>query len=293
MYLRGQLRVQAAADMKRSDFAKMLSNTLDTGYEAEDASFFEKLVAIIVVVVSVIVGFILAVPTGGISFKSAAIGLSAAGAILGGGMMALSAFGGLSAMGLVKQIGKIAAVVGLVAMVTGVIAAIQNAMKNVAVKALAEQGIQNATATQITNQLNSMTMSDIVSSVVSDAVEGAISKVTEPFRFLTDKGIQLSVSSIMTALESTLKLAQQGINMYADHENEKLNKDMEKLQKEYEEIKEDLDSSRRLADPLYVLLQSTENLTTYDAIQFMEIKWNTQHSPQGHFDEFHAERSIK
>jgi len=291
LYFDGHLRVATVDKMKANDFAKMLGNSIDTDYNVKDASTFEKIVGIVIIIVAIVVGVLLAIPSGGASLATVAAGLAAASTILTFGMMALSAFGGLRTQGIVKQIGAFAQIVGIASMVVGVGAmwetARQTAMKEAATKigeeALAK-GLDKA-ATQVLLDQVSVSVIDVVKSAVSNAIESVVSAVTNAF---TSGGSSITLSQVL----ETLALAQRGFDLYADKEKSDLDEEYNEAQAELDELSKELDSQRRAADPLYTLENGTENVTSYDALSAMQMDWDSKRSPQGHFDSFHSERTI-
>ena len=137
LYYGGYLRVDSANNMKRKHFSEMVFKTLKTDYDVEEAEWWEKALAIVIVIISVFVGFIVTVFTGG----NYAAGFLAMQLVLTVGMTVLAQFGGLSAQSLVKKIGAFAQIVGYAAIVAGLFNIYQAAADGV------EEGTQGVMTT--------------------------------------------------------------------------------------------------------------------------------------------------
>lgn len=141
----GKLRVDAVAAMKRKDFVKMLGKIFGTGYTKKKAKWYEKVIAVVLIAVAVVVGVM---SGGGLaavssSLVSAAVALATTAAVLTIGMLVYaSAFP--NATDQTRMIGRVAQIVGLAAMVTGIMAGIQNAFQQAAKEAIKKGTIQAA-----------------------------------------------------------------------------------------------------------------------------------------------------
>lgn len=124
----GKLRVDAAANMKRKAFADMLSKSIGTGYTKKKSKWYEKALAIAIIVVSLVIGFLLSPVTGGMSFaaalQAASLALAISAAVSSIGLM-LYAAAFPYATDSIKLVGSFAQIAGLASMVTGVFSAIQ------------------------------------------------------------------------------------------------------------------------------------------------------------------------
>ena len=289
LYTDGYLIVDVADKMKSKDFAKLLGNNLETDYTVEEASFFEKLVAAIIVVAAVIVAVLLAVPSGGTSLTTLASGLAAASGILAVGMMGLSAFGGLSVAGLVKQIGAFATIIGYISMVVGISAA-WRAASNAALTAAKQTAIATAQEAS-TSILTDITKDAIMEQVTISVMDVVKEMITSTFTNLISFGSEAGTTVLSSAKEG-LNLAMKGFEVFKYIDQEKIQDELNALEDEYKVLSEELDNSRRLADPGLVLTEATESVSSYDAISMMDLDWRINKSPQGYFDSFEAERTI-
>ena len=122
----GLLRVDACAAMKRKDFATMFGKIFGSGYTKKKTKWYEKALAIIIIVVAIVIGVLTggagAIASGSLVAIGTALGVAATVATVG--MMMYAAAFPYATDG-VKMIGRFAQIAGLGAMVTGVFAAIQ------------------------------------------------------------------------------------------------------------------------------------------------------------------------
>ena len=291
LYFQGHLRVDTVSKMKAKDFGAMIGNHIDTDYDVKEASFFEKAIAIVIVVVAIVVGFLIGGPIGG--WKGAAAGLAATSTVLMIGMMAMSAFGGMRIQGVVDKVGAFAQIVGYAAMVTGVMAIYESA-KQAAMEAARDQLVleQGMSAAQAQVADIALSVMDVLKHAVNTAVDSALSSVGQVFSAVSGEGTSFTATQITSAAMDGLQIAQKGFELYTSREDDKFAEEYDEKNSELAKLSKELDGQRRIADPLYTLMNATENVTSYDSLSHMEIEWKTKHSPQGFFDEFHSERTI-
>ena len=280
LYFNGYLRVDAAAKMKRADFANMLSKNLDTGYDVEEADWWEKALAVVIVIVAVVVGFLVGGPVGASQgfAAGAAAGLSAAAVTLTLGSMMLANIGGLSSTGLVKKIGNIAEIVGYAAMIAGITAALQGAW-NAARDQLVKEGVKEATTSQVLGKMISMAVDSAVSSV-----KNAITSAMNP----AEKLASMSMTEVMSAINSAVKTVGQALEMYQDKEKRELEAEYAAMEKEKEEYE---NASNILKDPLGVLTTVQAQTSAYDAIDALRIATDNKIG-LGTFNKWNAERKF-
>ena len=146
----GRLSVPGSDNMKRIDFVDMLATCIDSDYEVEDPSFWEKIVAVVIIVAAVVVSILSCGSLAGVAWPAAMAAISfgfAMGAIvLGVGSALLGYFGGPSANSLVKMIGGIAQYVGLISTVLGITAFVGNYVKSFSSKAILKAAKKEAKA---------------------------------------------------------------------------------------------------------------------------------------------------
>ena len=232
LFSNGQLRVEPARLMRRRHFVEMIATSLETDYEVEEASTFEKILAVVIIIAAIVIGIMSAgtmFGPAGIAWSAVATAAGTASVILAVGMYVLSMVGGLSAQGLVKMIGAFAQIVGIIAMAAGIMTAIQNAGKILAQTTAKEAGLTLGTdaATEfIKNEMLQQTLLDQVSALVDQTIDAVVDKVTQ---FVSaDLGKQ--VSTIVDGLD----FVNQGMEFYQDKEREELEKELELAEEEAE-----------------------------------------------------------
>jgi len=178
-YFSGDQLIKEKVDlMKRYEFVNLLSDCLDTDFKEEEASTFEKIFAVVIIIVAVVVTLYTAgaFSVAGMSLAGLAMGLGYASLVLTIGGMMLSQMG-LSATSLVKMIGRVAQVVGIAASITGLMASAQMAYQKAAKEAMAKGAIKTTAE---------YTVSAFAKDMVSSVVDSALDKITSVFDVLTD-----------------------------------------------------------------------------------------------------------
>lgn len=189
----GKLRVDAVALMKRKDFVDMLGKILGSGYEKEKVKWYEKALAVIVVVIAIVAmyfSFGSSYAVSGSMVAAAAESLAVGAVVLSVGMvMYSSAFP--SATDQTKMIGRVAQIVGLAAMITGIWAAIQNSFATMAQKAgtqasqeAAQEGASEAAQKAIMeNVTREYSVGQYVKDILFNTVSDMTSQVQNMFSF--------------------------------------------------------------------------------------------------------------
>lgn len=182
-YFNGNKLIKAKVDgMKRYEFVNMMSECLDTGFKEEEASTFEKLFSVVILVAAIVVTIWSAgLAAGAFSLTGLAMGLGYASLVLTIGGLVLSQMG-LSANSLVKTIGKVAQVVGLLASITGIMAAVQGAFNRFAQEAV-DKGIIQSTAEYTVSSF----ADDVVNNVIDNLTKNVMSVLdlaTNPMKVL-------------------------------------------------------------------------------------------------------------
>ena len=277
LYYEGHLRVDAVEYMKRRDFTKLIATKIATDYSVEEASWFEKAFAAVIVIAAFVVGILLAAPSGGtVTWGSVAAGLAAASAILTVGSFFLASFGGLSAQRLVNQIGAFAQVVGIAALITGIFAWIQAAGQRAAQEA-AQQAMNEAIAAGATGdaigtaalsafeaQLAANTfMSNLVNALrfaVTDAM-AAVSNVLNMFSGSTSASVSQAVGTVVDGIG----FVNTGMEFYMDKEKEEMDAEMAYLEEEERKYNEEM-LDNALKKPAEIWIMSEDRITSYDAL---------------------------
>ncbi len=262
LFFNGQLRVKEAGLMRRSDFVTMIATSMETDYTVEEAEWWEKVLAVVIVILA-IVAFIYTLGSSATLtplLLSQAAGYSAA--VLTVGAYALSMFGGLSAGVLVDIIGQFAQIVGIIALVAGVYAAI-DAAGRVAV----EQGLKAAgkevTSEAVKAEMLNRALLDNVSSYLEQSINTATSKVSE---FMT-MGMDEMVSTITDGLDFVME----GLSHYQDQEQKALQKELAELTAEQEQFETEY-LNNQLKSPAEVWEMTEDRITSYDALTELNLK---------------------
>ena len=234
----GKLRVDAAANMKRKEFADMLSKSIGTGYTKKKSKWYEKALAIIIIVVAVVVGVM---SGGGLaavssSMMSAAIALGTASAVATIGLMMYAAAFPY-ATDMIKIVGSFAQITGLAAMVTGVYAAIQQSwqayVKAEGARLAAQQGAGVATEegmkaamAQATAEANLGGYVNYLFNNLANSFTGQVSNIVDSFTSFFDgmtNPSQWTVPSLptMSDVSGWLQNLNTGMGMYMKFFGEK------------------------------------------------------------------------
>lgn len=213
------LKVDSCAVMKRSDFVKMLSKSIDTDYTVEDKDWWEDLVMFVLIIIVIVVSYFTAgLATGAsVSAIAAFASYAAIGFTLSG--MLLTQTGGLSSAGNVKILGSFATVFGYIAMITGIYSLIQNATKKLAAQALAD-AVKNSAP------VVNASVTDIAIQIAKDVFQGITSVFTE--------GMSASANQVVNATSEVLQIATVPLKYYEDQEK----KELDSLQDEYDELQD-------------------------------------------------------
>lgn len=202
----GQLRVDAVANMKRLEFMDMLGKILGTGYTKKKSKWYEKALAIVIVVIAVVIGVLTggagAIAAGNLVAIGTALGVAATVATVG--MMMYAAAFPYATDG-VKMIGRFAQIVGLGAMVTGVFAAIQQSWtaytKDLAAKQLATGATEQQASAYAASNANIGGYVKYLFDSAVNSISTQVSSISDKFTSFFDKAIDpssWSVSNIPT-----------------------------------------------------------------------------------------------
>lgn len=263
LFYDGKLRVIEAGQMRKRHFTEMIATSLETDYKVEDAEWWEIVLTVIIIIVAVVVG----VMTGGASFAASgtifsaiATGAGYASLILAIGMTALSMVGGLSAQGLVKVIGAFAQIVGWIATITGLMAAVQAAGRVAAEQAAKEAGADLATKAgqeAVKNIMLEQTFLDQVGAYLNQSLTSVTTKLTE--------FVSMDLSSQISFISDSISTITKGLDFYADKENEALEKELETLKEE--EKANDLENlSNQLKHPAEIYMLMSEEIHSPDML---------------------------
>ncbi len=178
----GLLKVDAAANMKRWEFADLFSAAFDTGHKVEKASWWEKALSFIIIVVAIVVAVVAAVFCNvcatamypALAYGAAAATAAALALSLGGILLAV--VGGPSAMRIVRTIGSFAQVVGIIAMVLGIANWVTNSFQEYA-KQWAIQEAQLAA---------DYTVTQFIKDVAADMLNSVVDAVVDVWSFMGD-----------------------------------------------------------------------------------------------------------
>lgn len=197
----GFLRVDAVAMMKRKEFVNMLSRIIGAGYTESESKWYEKAIAVIVILVAIVVfvysGGVSAATSGNLVVLSES--LAATTAVLTIGMtMYAAAFP--RATDQTRMIGKYAQIVGIAAMVTGVAAAIQTSWQRMVTQEAARQMAAGATEQQAAAYVAKLGIMDFIQFMVENAVNSIKSSIMSSFSSIT----QPSTWSLPSLSEITL-----------------------------------------------------------------------------------------
>lgn len=256
LWYSGRLRVDKARFMRRSDFVTMISTCIDTDYEVEKAEWWEILIAVVIVVISIVVFIYTLGASATITPTLIASSAGYSGMTLAVGGLVLNQLGGLSTQGLVEMIGAFAQIVGIVAMIAGIGAALQKAGEMAAKKAV-EEAVKKGVTTTVRDELLKQTLLDQIEAFVQQSIDSAMNAVTD---FTTG-----TITDVLNSVSEALKLLNTGLEMYADQEAKELQKDLEAYQKEEDAYNQEV-LNNALKSPADVLLVTLNNLGSYDAL---------------------------
>lgn len=246
LFYKGQLRYDVARVMKKKDFTRLLAN-LDTDYSVKKASFLERAFAVVIVIVAIVVAIFscLSGCWGLSGLAAAGAALTMASITLTIGMMLLSAMGGLSAQGLVKQIGAFAQYVGYAAMVAG----IGSIISNMGTQAAAEAGKQAAleagleagseAAVEFAKEAATEYLKNTsVTQIAFDYLKMEVSSMVNSAMSFISGSTTWSSQTVLSAFKSALRLFDTGFSYWKDREQEKYEVESKALDAEIKEMEE-------------------------------------------------------
>jgi len=141
LYYDGQLRVDAVKSMKLKDFSRLISSKMETDQKAapQGGGLTSRIIQIVIIIAAIAITIYTAgaAAPGTSAMLTASYALAAGSAALAVGMMIGSTIGLLNSSDM-KLIGTIAEVTGYAAMATGIAAAYQAAVKQLAAEAVTE-----------------------------------------------------------------------------------------------------------------------------------------------------------
>ncbi len=255
----GHLRYEEARLMRRVDFTQMVMQSMTSdNYDVEDASKREKFLTGLAFVVAI---FIIWVTWGAGTPAAVSIALGNGAMVLTIAGYLLSVFGGLSTMGLVEVIGKVAQMLGIASAVLGFYAMIQNAGEVLAKQTLTEAGT-SITAESVANEMLQQTLLDQVEALVSQSLEAITTKVTE--------FVAQDLATQFNMVTDGLEFVTEGMKFYQDQEYEKLKGEYDELLEEQKDY-ESQTLSNVLKNPASVWGIMEDRVTSYDAITNTDI----------------------
>lgn len=183
------LNIDRVSTMKKYEFVNMMSDCLDTGYDIEDPSIWERLFAgflvIVAVVIAIFVPYLLVPAIKGLAAISLGLGLFSITITIG--TMILSQMG-LSAYSLVRVLGQVAQITGLVATVTGIMASVQAVFNRLAVEA---GKVGTYTVGEFVMDFSKQMIDNVINSVTS-GIEGVFNLLTDSKNVLMGTGKSLA-----------------------------------------------------------------------------------------------------
>lgn len=184
----GYLRVDAAANMKRKDFGKMLTKVLKSDYDEVKAEWYEVLIAVILVVVAIVVGVIsFGASVGGFSALASALALSSA--VLSIGLMVYANIFPY-AMDMIRLIGKFAQMIGLAASLLGILATVQSTFNKFAQAAgdrAAEEAAKTGTSKSVIEELKNKAIENYsIGDFIGDMFDQFFDSVTDKLSKMLD-----------------------------------------------------------------------------------------------------------
>lgn len=247
------IKVDGLAGIKKRDFVKFLSSQLDTDYTVEKKEWWEVVLFLLTIIVSVAIGIFTAGAGAPITFGWIATfaGVTSISLSVGGAL--LSAVGGLSTNGLVKVIGAVAQVLGYVAAVTGVLSVYNSIRESIA-------QASRTTAEQLTGDLLDQAVSEVtIGDVLDYAIDKAVESVTSVFTS------NPTVMEVVNYIGDAIKIVKTINDYMVDKEMEDLNKEQAALTKEQKEWEDSL-SSNVFKDGSLILQTELDRVASYDAI---------------------------
>ena len=236
----GRLRVDAVANMKKSEFVSILGNIMETGYDKKKTKWYQKALGILII----IAGIYLMIKTAGVGSKEgmslASVGLAMlyGSAYFTMGMLVYARIAP-SATDMVKIIGQFATVTGIAGAILGGYAAIQQSFKQYATQAATDATIAAYESGVVSSEElmkvyveseAKYTVSQYLVDVIGNQAMGMVNKVQSFFttdfwsstadKFTTSQGLSSitlnDVSGGLKNLETGLELYQKFFNPYKD-----------------------------------------------------------------------------
>ncbi len=263
LFYNGMLRIEESRLMRRRHFTEMIGTSLDTDYKVEKASTWEKVLAVIIIIGAIVVGIMTggtAFAAGSLIWSSVATGAGYASLILAVGMYGLSMVGGLSAQGLVKMIGAFAEIVGIIAIISGVMAAVENAGKMLAEQTLKEAG-KEITKDAVKNEMLKQTLTEQVSALIDQTFDAITSKLTE---FVT-----MDLGDKASFISDGLSTISDGLEMYQDNEQKNLEKELAIMEAEADKNEMEI-LSNQLKNPAAIYELMEEELHSPDMLSKLD-----------------------
>ena len=215
----GYLRVDAVTALGRLEFRTMLGKVFGTGYDKESSKWYEKVIAVILIIAAIVVTIVTGNPMLG------ALILSVGGA--------LYAMAFPYATDMTKVIGKCAQIMGYIAAITGIYAAIKGAMEATiereAAKVALKRGISQEAAKDIVMQLGTTELLKMtLINFLTTTAESMATSFTNMLNTLMNPetwfdGVGSSLKSItLNDVSGALKNLQHAFDMYMKFFGEKI-----------------------------------------------------------------------
>ena len=191
----GYLRVDAVANMKRKEFSTMIGKILSSGYEEEDAEWYEVIFAVVLIVLSIVIGVLSA---GGLSAVSTQLVAAATALAITSVSLTVSLVIYANvfpyAMDMIKLIGKFAQIVGTLASITGIMSAIQTAWNKAAQAAVEKKVISDVSQYTVTQFVKDMVVNfyDKITASIMDK----ISFITDPSKWSLSSLSEITLSDV-------------------------------------------------------------------------------------------------
>jgi len=268
------LIVEKVRMMKKRHFIKLLTTKIDTDYKVEKKKWWEVVLFIVLIIISIVVAFF----TSGLSaaFSWPALAAFAGGLALGFSIsgLILSEVGGLSAQGMVKVLGAFATIIGYVAVLLGIYAAI-TAMAQAATEATLREAAaaagENITSSVSQEAISAAAASKVAAMSATELINAAVTGAVEMVKSAFTSAAMGQVGQLANGVMQGVGLITQGYNYYLDQEA----KEVEALQKEYDEYVDQQNEeilNRPYTNSPLVTSITIERLSSPDMLQEMSIK---------------------
>ena len=267
----GRLSIQKASELKRGEFAKMMSGMIDTDFKVRDAEAWEVAAAIVIAIIAVIIFALVIIfcvacgvaATPGLATLAAAFG--AASLALSIGSMILAYYGGASAAYLVKTIGKVAQYTGIMSSVLGIFAFIQGFVAEVSKQAAAEIAKETAKGVVMSAVDTAMIYLKAALSVAYEAIKSAASQMLS----FAEKSVVQAAEMVSSWIDQIFQVYKYYDENYGEIHDAM--KEAEALQKETKEL-EDMNEANapHMQDVMHDMF--TYSLGSYDALAELDLK---------------------